>query len=84
MAVQLKAISEHDKHQSLVEQLTLREIDIINSLLVGRTAKEAGKLLAISHRTVEKHMEKIKEKLCCKTKLELMSKIFESHYRDGS
>ena len=48
-----------DPHQSL----TMREREILQLTAEGFTSREAGARLEISHRTVEKHRENIKEKL---------------------
>lgn len=51
--------TEADPHQSL----TMREREILQLTAEGFTSREAGARLEISHRTVEKHRENIKEKL---------------------
>ena len=55
--------------------LTAREIEVMNCLLDGKTAKETARQLYISFRTVEKHFENIRIKLGCKNKQGLISKI---------
>ena len=52
--------------------LTTRETDVVECLLSGQTAKQTARQLVISPRTVERHLENIKEKLSCKTKFELV------------
>lgn len=56
-------------------KLSNREKDVIQYLSCGRTSKEIGKLLRISHRTVEKHLENIKLKFNCNTKIEVINNI---------
>lgn len=55
--------------------LTNRELDIIECLLNGQTAKQTARKLSISSRTVERHLENIKDKLRCRTKLEIVNII---------
>lgn len=54
--------------------LTRRECEVLEHLKLGKTAKETGRDIFLSPRTVETHLENLKQKMCCKTKLELMSK----------
>lgn len=49
------------------QSLSLREIDVLKHIAEGRTSKEIGKLLFISHRTVDNHRTHIMEKLNLKT-----------------
>ncbi len=56
-------------------KLTQREAQVLEHLRDGKTAKETGNAIFLSQRTVETHLENIKNKTGCKTKLELMSKI---------
>jgi DNA-binding NarL/FixJ family response regulator len=55
--------------------LTKREKEVIKYIIVGYTAKKIGKALCISHRTVECYVDKLKIKLHCDTKNELIEKI---------
>lgn len=59
---------------SKTDYLTQRELDVLKFLLYGRTAKEIGLQLRISYRTVETHINLIKEKLGCRSKSEIISK----------
>lgn len=52
--------------------LSRRELDCIAELLQGKTLKEIGNHLGISPRTVETHVNNIKEKLQCRSKSELI------------
>ncbi len=49
-------------------------------LVRGKTAKETGHLLGIHYRTVEEHIERIKNKLGCRTKSDLIEKAFENDF----
>lgn len=55
--------------------LSLREREVAQHIVNGRTCKEIGALLGISHRTVEAHRAAIKRKLNVKNTAELVSKI---------
>lgn len=57
------------------EKLTDREFECIDQFLKGKTARQIGDFLHISHRTVEHHLENIKLKMFCSTKLELFEKL---------
>lgn len=61
--------------QSNIPYFTSREQDCIHLLLNGKSAKETGAILQLSHRTVESHLFNIKKKLNCRTKLEVISKL---------
>jgi DNA-binding CsgD family transcriptional regulator len=61
-------------------KISLREGDCLFFLLRGKTAKEIGRLLNISHRTVEAHVEHLKVKLGCKNKSELIAKALNEGY----
>lgn len=53
------------------QTLTDRQREVLQLTAEGLTSKEIGEKLHISHRTVEKHREKIKEKLEVKTAVEM-------------
>ncbi|OAI48280.1 hypothetical protein AYO45_05190 [Gammaproteobacteria bacterium SCGC AG-212-F23] len=55
-------------------KLTTREIECLYHLVKGKTAKAIGKILSISRRTVEQHLENCKRKLKCANKQELIEK----------
>lgn len=57
-------------------KLSQQQMSCLNYLSMGYTAKEIGQILDISHRTVETYIIKIKEKLKCETKPELIYKHF--------
>ncbi len=54
--------------------LTARQVECLYYLLRGKSFSEIGLLLAISKRTVEDHVERIKDKLSCRNKQELIEK----------
>jgi DNA-binding CsgD family transcriptional regulator len=51
--------------------LSKREVDTLRLLARGKTMKEVAKILAISPRTIEKHLNSAKAKLNCNSKTEL-------------
>ena len=55
--------------------LTPRELDCLYYALIGFTAKVTARLLNISHRTVETHIENIKNKTGCFSRLEIINTI---------
>lgn len=57
----------------LVKPLSERELECLALLLEGHSSGAIGKQLAISARTVEHHIENIKNKLSCSTKGELFT-----------
>lgn len=60
--------------------LTARQSECMFFLLRGKTAKEIARILNLSFRTVEGHIEGIKYKLVCSTKSELISKAIAEEY----
>lgn len=54
--------------------LTKKEIECLFYLVRGKTAREIGKILFISARTVETHIANMKSKLGCVTKSDLIDK----------
>lgn len=59
-------------------QLTPRESECLFLLVRGKSAKEIAKFLLISHRTVEEHVEHIKQKMNVSTRFELIAKAIET------
>ena len=55
--------------------LTQRELDCVLHLLEGKSAKQIGRDLHLSFRTVEFYFHKIKTKLNCHSRFELANKI---------
>ncbi len=56
-------------------KFTPRELACLKYLSTGQTAKQIARSMLISPRTVEAHIENMKIKLGCHTRLELISKI---------
>lgn len=53
--------------------LTMNEQDIVKLTAFGNSAKEIGRILCLSHRTVEKYLENIKAQFCFRSKRELVA-----------
>ncbi|HSW68979.1 MAG TPA: LuxR C-terminal-related transcriptional regulator [Gammaproteobacteria bacterium] len=62
--------------------LTKREAECAAYMLDGATAKQIGKLLSISYRTVESHLNQIKEKMNCTSKEKLIDFLLSSNIQD--
>ena len=58
--------------------LSKRETDCFELIKKGLSAKEMAEKLYLSPRTIESHLENIKLKCHCKTKLELLSMLSET------
>lgn len=56
-------------------RISPRELLTIKYIYEGYTAKEVAKLMEISFRTVEKHLANVKQKMQCRTKMEMISKL---------
>ncbi|MFU8797319.1 MAG: helix-turn-helix transcriptional regulator [Gammaproteobacteria bacterium] len=61
--------------------LTVREAQCLASLIDGHTAKECARLLEISPKTVHIHLDKIKQKLNCHRRSELVNHAQQSGFR---
>jgi len=59
----------------MMVKLTNREAQVLYHLRLGKTAKETAQDIFLSPRTVETHLDNLKQKTFCKSKLELMSLI---------
>ena len=60
---------------------TKREIDVIQCLVQGKTAKEAGQFLFVSPRTIETHINHIKDKLSVRTRSALIGRLLELGFK---
>ena len=72
---ELRKIVNQSSPWNIAEILSNREMEIVKQLMLGKTAKEIGRFLRISYRTVEKHLENIKLKLNCNNKTKIVSKL---------
>jgi DNA-binding NarL/FixJ family response regulator len=64
--------------KALIETLTSRETSVLALVFNGSTSREAGKLLAISPRTVEFHRANIMQKFGAANVAELMRILFSN------
>ena len=62
-------------HRPVQAELTGREREVAASLLDGLTSKEIGKILGISHRTVEIYRARLMRKYRARTTAELVQKL---------
>ena len=62
---------------NFLSPLSPRQKDCLFLLTRGKTAKQIGQALGISHRTVETHMISLKNKMNCTTKNQLVEKVFD-------
>jgi len=63
------------------EPLTRRERDVLATILNGASAKEAGRQLGISHRTIEVHRGKLMDKFGARNVTDLMRIVFDQGQR---
>jgi len=63
----------------MLDNLTGREIDVLNLLVDGYTNAEVGIILGISHRTVEIHRSRVYSKTGCRNVAELSKKLIISN-----
>lgn len=78
-SVMAKAIHQPNissiEDSSLTAQLSRRERECLSLLLKGNSAKQTGRILNLSPRTIESYIEAIKRKFDCRTKIEIISKL---------
>lgn len=68
--------SFHDQSDfRLVSDLTIREREVAMLCVAGKTSKEIGLALGISHRTAEAHRARLMQKLGARSVTELIGKI---------
>jgi DNA-binding CsgD family transcriptional regulator len=83
MGLLYPAKNNNEIHQVLSElenagmHLSKREIDVLRFLIRGKTAIEIAAILGLSKRTVEHHLENMKEKLHVNSRSELIEKVIE-------
>jgi len=62
--------------------LSQREAECMRYIIQGKTARETADLLMLSHRTVESHIARVKEKFDCNRKSELIEMLLNSNFSD--
>lgn len=69
----------HIHNTCQLNELSNREQECVHYLTKNMTCKETAKLMNISYRTVEKHLENIKNKLGCYSRSDIISRFFEQN-----
>lgn len=69
-------LSAYNIEDNTIESLTTRESDCLMLLVKGKTAAQIGQQLKLSTRTVEFYLGNIKSKLGCKSKSDLIDRIY--------
>ncbi len=64
-------------HRPVKAELTAREREVAAALLEGLTSKQIGKLLSISHRTVEVYRARLMRKFKASTTADLVHKLMQ-------
>lgn len=72
---EVKTLDNGNPIACLNKRLTPKENECLKLLLKGNTSKKIAKQMNISFRTVEKHIDSIREKLGCRNRLELVTLI---------
>ena len=65
------------KNLGIEVSCSVREIEVMKLLLEGYSASQIGKEIFLSRRTIEHHLERIKDKLGCTSRAELIQKARE-------
>ncbi len=65
-------LNGHDSRERML--VTARELDCLKCTAEGRTAREAGRLLGISERTVRLHLNSAREKMGCANTTETVAR----------
>ncbi len=68
----------YNSEKSVFANITIRELDIIRNLAMGKTSKQIGKELFISNHTVDTHRRNLMKKLDCKSVVELARFAFQN------
>lgn len=66
-------------NKSINNYLTPRELECMKLFCQGISAKQVGKKLGLSYRTVEFYLNNLKKKLNCHTRFELLCFALENH-----
>jgi DNA-binding CsgD family transcriptional regulator len=66
-------------YENLIIRLTNREVQCAELLIKGLSIKRIASTLDLSHRTIEKHVEHLKNKFICSSKEQLLRKIIKSN-----
>jgi two-component system, NarL family, response regulator LiaR len=69
----LQRAAQHERENTLIENLTERELDVLREAAQGLTNKQIGLKLFISDRTVQGHLQNIYQKLNVATRTEAVT-----------
>jgi DNA-binding CsgD family transcriptional regulator len=75
-AININNFAINNQKVNKKEMFTKRELECMQYLAAGNTAKTTAKKLNLSPRTVEVYLEKIKEKFGVKRKTEILTKLY--------
>lgn len=71
-------LSTYELDENNPEKLTARESECLMELIKGKTAAQIAETLSLSKRTVESYLDNIKGKLGCRSKSELLDKVYQA------
>jgi LuxR family quorum sensing-dependent transcriptional regulator len=75
--MRIKALNDDDPDRD-PDLISLREIEVLRWVSVGKTDSEIGKLMNISEHTAHKHVENIKRKLRASNRIEAVLKAYRT------
>lgn len=65
----------YNKEKNITTPLGPREVECIIYILRGKTSKQIARMLDLSHRTIEFYIGRLRTKLYCHSKSDLIEKI---------
>lgn len=68
----------YGSEKSILENITKRELEILQKLATGKTSKQIGKEFSISNHTVDTHRRNLLRKLNCNSVVELTRLAFQN------
>lgn len=63
--------------QTSGQSFTSRELECLQWIIDGLTAKQIARQMHISYRTVEAYVQSLKNKMKCHSKIQLISKVLK-------
>ncbi len=78
------SVSNFSNSNNFESHFSKREMDVVRLLIKGKTAKEMGRMLGLSYRTIQHYLDNIKCKMKVSSKSDLIEKIigtFSEIYR---
>ena len=71
----------YPKHKELANiQLNQRETDIIRWYLLGKSVSQTAQILGLSHHTVHTYFDRLKKKMGCHFKPQLLLKLIDGEF----